>query len=101
MEKLTVEDLQGIATFLEVKAGIKIMVMPNEFMKEGVAFLLMNSKDVENMKEIFEAVKPLKLVECVGKYYRDRWAGFWCIDRSDPQCSKQCGYCQDNDPNCA
>jgi hypothetical protein len=29
MEKLTVEDLQGIATFLEVKAGIKIMVMPN------------------------------------------------------------------------
>jgi hypothetical protein len=63
MERLTVEDLQRIATLLEVKAGIKMMVIPNEFMKEGVAFLLMNPKDVENMKEIFEAVKPPEPIE--------------------------------------
>lgn len=26
-------------------------------------------------------------------------AGFWCIDKSEPQCEKQCGYCKENEPS--
>jgi hypothetical protein len=57
MEKITVEDLQRIATMLETKHGITIVVMPNEFTRKGLSILMMHPDDVKDMNEAFKPVE--------------------------------------------
>lgn len=55
--KLTIHDLQRIANLLESKAGITMVIMPNEFAKRGVSILLMHPDDIEQINQILKPAK--------------------------------------------
>lgn len=55
---LTIEDIQKIATLLEIKAGITLKVFSSEFTKEGGGVLFLNPKDVDKMKAVLKPIPP-------------------------------------------